>query len=406
MHALPPRLPVQQIWDHIIAFLAHSRDDLLACSATCRAFVLASQPHLFHDIVFLPPALAGDFHDWRTARGYDEAAACHRLCEILVESPHLIRYIRRIKVHLDAQLLTRLAAIPLSNVRQVYLRNAAFSMAEDTLPHLARQLVGLPSVQQVRIWTTPRTPALLTTILGDGSARLRSSRMFCVAFLGDIAAVQPVAQRSPITELRLDSSAQLSDWFAQPGCPLDLNRLTDVYIHESMSTNLRKILYAVGNTIQRLRLAALDTEDLDLNSFHALTELVIYIGDPEDDLPDVETALAHLDDHNNIHTITLEIAPFFPIDAPVDTFQALDAAIAARTMSSLRHFVARFVGPGEDRPSDEVGILRSLFPRIYAKGILVVAVLDDAGEMADQDSDEDGGAGDFEMWEDADLDTA
>ncbi|KAJ7681307.1 hypothetical protein B0H17DRAFT_1205976 [Mycena rosella] len=217
MPALPPRLPVQEVCDHIIAFLAHSRDDLLACSATCRAFVPASQSHLFHDIGFLPPARAGDFDDWYTARGYDEAAACHRLCEILVESPHLIRYIRRIKVHLDAQLLTLLAAIPLSNVREVHLRNAAFPVAEDTLPHLARQLVGLPSVQRVRIWTTPQTSVFLTTILGDGSARLRSIRVFCVAFLGDIAALQPVAQRSPVTELRLDSSVQLGDCFAQPG---------------------------------------------------------------------------------------------------------------------------------------------------------------------------------------------
>ncbi|KAJ7681308.1 hypothetical protein B0H17DRAFT_1205977 [Mycena rosella] len=164
-----------------------------------------------------------------------------------------------------------------------------------------------------------------------------------------------------------------------------------------MSRNLRKILYAAGNTIQRLKLAALDTEDLNLNSFHALTELVMYIGDPEDDLPDVETALTHLDDHNNIRTITVEIAPFPPIGVSIDMFHALDAAIAARTMSSLRNFVARFDGPGEDWPSDEVGILRSLFPRIYAKDILVVAVSDDAGGMADQDSDEDDEGGDFEM---------
>ncbi|KAJ6601728.1 hypothetical protein DFH09DRAFT_499774 [Mycena vulgaris] len=377
MHVLvPDSLPVQELWDHIIRFLTDSRKDLLACSATCCSFTPAAQSHLFRDIALIPPPIDDDVDDWAGLPKYDEVATCRRLCNILLESPHLIPYIRRIEVSLTVELLTPIIGIPLSNLREVYLRNPSFAGIDATLPPLAQQLVGLPSVERVQIWTPPQALAFFTTVFASRSVQLRSLRFFCVVFSGgctcDPAPIQPVAQRSPITELRLDTSLQFGDWFVQPGCPFDFSGLTDVYLHESIGPNLCLILHAARSTIQRLRVARADITKLDLSAFPALKKLGIYMGDPEVDLKAVERSLARLNDQNYIHTIALEFVEFDDTDETNAAFHSFDAALAARTMPSLQTVEVSFAGTKEERPPNEAAVLRSCFPLIEAKGILDV----------------------------------
>ncbi|KAJ7141941.1 hypothetical protein C8R43DRAFT_586180 [Mycena crocata] len=373
MRASPPTcLPVQELWDHIISFLAASREDLLACSSVCWSLAPASQSHLFSEIVFLPAVANGAFgEDTTRILKYDEVAACLRLCRILRESPHLIHYIRCIKVHLDPRILTPLTAIGLSNLREIYLRKPDYEPATDGLAQLAQRLLGLPTVERVRVWAPPQSTSFFDALFAGGSTQLKAIHIFCMALLGSTEVVRPVAQRSPITDLRLDMSLNMGDWFVQPGCPLDFSGLRNVYLHDCMKPSLLAILHRARHTIQHLRLSAMDIVNLDLNAFPALTQLTISMSDPEDLLPDVATALARLNDENSIRTIALEI-PAWGVTPRL--FGDFDTALAVRSMSSLDKLEVWLEDTTEEdeRPNDEPAFIRTLFPRMHAKNMLVV----------------------------------
>ncbi|KAJ7886058.1 hypothetical protein B0H13DRAFT_2342962 [Mycena leptocephala] len=134
---------------------------------------------------------------------------------------------------------------------------------------------------------------------------------------------QPLARHSAITEWHLDSSHQFGDWSVQPGCPLDLTGLRDVYIHQPTNTNF------------------LDNfANIAVNALHALTSL-------------------RYADQNDLQTIARETEMFRSTGEGDEAFHSLDTVLAARPMSSLRKVEAWFCASDEDRHSGEATVLRS-----------------------------------------------
>ncbi|KAJ7495159.1 hypothetical protein FB451DRAFT_1477727 [Mycena latifolia] len=349
MQSLPPAcFPVQELWDHVISFLIDSSADLSACSTTCRSLTPAAQSraHIFYDVVLLPSAAELYFDGVQPHQEDSGAVArCDRLCAVLLRSPHLTPYIRRITLSCTIELLTPVVAIQLPNLREVYLSlyhgTPPSLQDEDPLARLAQKLVGLPSVERASIWSMAQRVAFFATALGGGRSQLRSISLVCPTLVDSSTAIQPLPQRgSPLTELHLVGPAQLCD---------------------------------SRSTIRRVRLDQITVADLDLNVFDKLIDLVTYTDDPEDGMPNLEMALARLNDQNNIEKITLKISALATDTAP-SVFHSLDSALAARRMTFLQQFVACFIGVAVNRPADEEGILRSYFPLLDDHGLLVVSM--------------------------------
>ncbi|KAJ7495064.1 hypothetical protein FB451DRAFT_1213257 [Mycena latifolia] len=388
MQSLPPAcLPVQELWDHVISLIG-SRVDLSACSTTCRSLTPAAQSHLFYEVDLLWGASDMHFADVHPDRADPGVVArCDRLCTVLLRSPHLMPYIRSLSLSGTVELLTRVVAIQLPNLRKLHLgmyRGAPLApQEEDTLARLAQKLVGLPSVERVSIWSVAQRVAFFATVFVGRSPQLRSISIECHTLVDSPTSIQPVAKRaSLITELTLAGPAQLCDWLAHPGCGLDLSRLTYVEITEGVSHSfmthtfspkLQSTLYGAHRTIRQVRVDQTTVLDLDLNLFDRLTGLFIYTNDPTVGMPSVETALVRLNDQNNIERITLELE-ISAIAADTTPFHRVDASLAARRMTSLQQFVVCFVGGAVNRPEDEEGILRSYFPLMEARGLLAVSV--------------------------------
>ncbi|KAJ7496544.1 hypothetical protein FB451DRAFT_197788 [Mycena latifolia] len=151
MALLPPGLPIQEIWDHILDFI-DGYLDLRSCALASRSFTSRTQYHLFHDIVFArpgPKAIAN--------QAYDEVAACNRLGSILAASPHLARHIRRIHIPFCMDVLTHVRGMRLPRLREIEFctsTSRAFTSVDDPAfanLDLAHGLIALPSIRRVGI---------------------------------------------------------------------------------------------------------------------------------------------------------------------------------------------------------------------------------------------------------------
>ncbi|KAK6980935.1 hypothetical protein R3P38DRAFT_3465532 [Favolaschia claudopus] len=117
-----PCLPVLELWDHIIDLTP--ADAQKAMSLACRSFVPPAQRNLFREISIHDDAWVWQEGSCRMISGaLTGLQLATRLASLLSSAPHLLTYIRELK--LDSrheECYTILAAIPWSNLRALFLQ--------------------------------------------------------------------------------------------------------------------------------------------------------------------------------------------------------------------------------------------------------------------------------------------
>ncbi|KAJ7267962.1 hypothetical protein C8J57DRAFT_1326283 [Mycena rebaudengoi] len=361
-------LPVQELWDRIISFLADSVSSLHSICLVARFLTPSAQSHLFRHITFEPPE-----SDVDEADEYDKTAHCHNLCSILATSPHLKPFIRSVSVPLTSETIAPLAQIDLPNLRDVQFLCEEDAQLDDTVTGPAQALISLLSIRRVEIIfkSTPQSvqPFFLPTLFASCTPALTSLSFRCP----DIAPVPSTdftLPRPSITELHVEQSPQVMDWLVSG--PFDLTQLQDIGVLDCMSTPFVSLLYGAKQSVRRLMLTPADIACLDLSQFSALKTLVIHSPTPEDDFAD-EAALSGIaSPHPTLQRITVEVGVFYSEDAE-DVLKRLDSALASCALPSLMELEVSVLPLEEEEAVEDVEVfVRDLFPRMSEKGVLRV----------------------------------
>lgn len=123
--ATPPALEVQEICDYICNFLHQSPTDLRASSLVSPMFTSSAQHHLFH----VMDLTSGGWYTSQSTRAT-------RLCRILHNSPHLIRFIRRLSINFEQDGLV-LVQVHLTHVETIVLGTSLTTCPPNSALHLA-----------------------------------------------------------------------------------------------------------------------------------------------------------------------------------------------------------------------------------------------------------------------------
>ncbi|KAJ7436427.1 hypothetical protein FB451DRAFT_1454751 [Mycena latifolia] len=182
MHLLPPRSP----------------SDLKACAVIARSWTSAAQSHIFNKLLIRDPP-------WNDL--------WPRLQEVLRVSPHLIRYIRRLRLlsdELSLEVFSTICDFPYINLRSVL-----------SLPTLARVVLASYFI----------TPAIFLQMWERCSPTIRHLVLSCHFHLSSPEAIVSVDY--------------LRDWLMHDLCPSDFSRL-----------KLLSFWYAHGAVLRSARFAA------------------------------------------------------------------------------------------------------------------------------------------------------
>ncbi|KAJ6522766.1 hypothetical protein DFH09DRAFT_1286770, partial [Mycena vulgaris] len=254
----PPVPDVPELWYHILAFLRGRTSDLKSLALVSRTFCSAAQSVLFYDIDLEPSRLEKEENDGSliSLKTEDFDAACRRLGAVLAESPHLVKYIRRLKVTLTSGVLAELSSMGLTSLRDIAINFLNYRV-DEALVGALHDFIGLPSIRAVELGL-------------DVSARIFSGPISHLTSLSFIRVRQFTPEleslpnstgegRPEIKTLVLHGSAALDDWLVHPKCPFNLTRLVDVDISVGvgrMSAKRLQLLHAARLTIERLTLVA------------------------------------------------------------------------------------------------------------------------------------------------------
>ncbi|KAJ7454322.1 hypothetical protein B0H11DRAFT_2244976 [Mycena galericulata] len=200
----------------------------MACAgATQREFAF-----LFHSIAIRP---SRNFLR-RIGRPFifplNEVASCRRLQALLAESPHLIRYIRRIEITLHEDVIAEILAM------ELLLESIQFRTGTETF---------LAEVDDRAARANPPAP------LGYQTSR--------AAFHLPGARISHAAK---ITSLRLVHPPTIARWLLDADCPFDLTALTHPDVSSSMCPEVAQILKTASGTLRHLTLAPDSCVDLRL----------------------------------------------------------------------------------------------------------------------------------------------
>ncbi|KAJ7023380.1 hypothetical protein C8F04DRAFT_1134624 [Mycena alexandri] len=315
--APPPGFHVQDVWDHIIDFLADSEEALKSCA--------------------LP-------------RKTDHASG--RLSAALSASPHLISFIRILHLSFRTEILAPMCALGLTHIEEIL-----FEQWGQQLLHpfeYAQKLVALPSVKRVEISTG-------LSCLPPGGELTTLARMF----------------RDPSPQLEtldLPGFSMLFESgifeFIHPGCPFDLSHLETVRMHTAGNPAITKILGLYRSTLKHLDYLPLHA-DCDLGQFPSLTHLKLCGG--ADELADIARHILkfNLPKQNCIETLSIRL-----IDKEDGHIGRLDATLSE--MPALRKVeIIREIDPWDSPEKDEKeekDLLQEAFPKLVARGVLAVVV--------------------------------
>ncbi|KAJ7433992.1 hypothetical protein FB451DRAFT_1470381 [Mycena latifolia] len=295
--------------------------DLRSTSLVSRTLCAASQPHLFHTVSF-----------W-----WDNGHSAQRLHRLLESSPHLIPYIRQLDVPLRAAVLTELADVRFSGLREIQLGRAHNSSCPMTL---AQQLIsGLPLLRKLTLLGVVRPFA----DFGDFFHNLPSSIDALHFDASMLTGTEPTApfhgQRLQIKELKLVHSRRLGDWLAHPSMPFEFSQLQRIEITEECTHAISHILDCARLSIAHLSMPAdVIAEDQDLSRFPALNklEITMYEENTENKRPRADPAV----------------------------IREIDIAIATTPMPVLGHVEVEFTVSVSEQ---EVDLWQTYFPRLAGK---------------------------------------
>ncbi|KAJ7159453.1 hypothetical protein C8R46DRAFT_1354188 [Mycena filopes] len=142
-------LQIPELCEHITTHLGSSTD-LRTCALLTKTFTFAAQRRLFHDIILDPRCRT--FYELypSSASASAEDDACRRLCLVLKATPHLLPFVRRLRVTCGAEAaVERLATVQFPNLDEVvFYRGHGGTLEESTLAAM-RSIIGLPTIRRV-----------------------------------------------------------------------------------------------------------------------------------------------------------------------------------------------------------------------------------------------------------------
>ncbi|KAJ7856032.1 hypothetical protein B0H13DRAFT_1902818 [Mycena leptocephala] len=367
-----PALEVQEICDYICDFLHESPADLRAISLVSLVFTSSAQHHLFH----VMDLTSGG---WYTS----QATRATRMCRILHNSPHLIRFIRRLSINFEQDGLVQLAQVHLTHVETIVLGTSRTQCPPKSALSLAAPLIAAPSdldslctlfhqrtsffdqISLDNVDVVDRTPAIL---IAEGSRTL---------------------QKIMVKGFEIQQSRD-SGWLVHPLCPFDLSTLIDISIWCATSPGIITIMDSARSSLHSLRIDARKaTSDFALAEFPALRSLDIFSG--FGGATHVANLLASVSVGSTaqlpLEHLTIRVTFLGTLDD--ESFLRLDAAIARLRAPQLRNvhlLVSKSGIPWRGVSSARFVVmvrgLRALFPHSNARGCLALSYIDGGGAKA------------------------
>ncbi|KAJ7084920.1 hypothetical protein C8R44DRAFT_894030 [Mycena epipterygia] len=357
----PPALEVQEICDYICDFLHESPTALRASSLVSPVFTSSAQHHLFH----VMDLTSGG---WYTS----QATRATRMCRILHNSPHLIRFIRRLSINFDQDGLVQLAQVHLTHVETIVLGTSLTTCPPNSALSLVAPLIAAPSVRSIR---------LLSIVFQDlgGLCTLFHQRtsFFDQISLDNVDVIDRTPAR-PIAEERGTLQKIMVKGF-------EIQQSRDPRIWCATSRGIIAMMYSARSSLHSLRIDAREAKsEFALAEFLELRRLDVFSGfggaAPAANLlasvsvgSTAQLALEHL---------TIRITFLGTLDD--ESFLRLDAAISRLRAPQLRtvHLLVSktgipWRGVSSARFVAMVQGLQALFSHSNARGWLALSCIDD-----------------------------
>ncbi|KAJ7129952.1 hypothetical protein C8R46DRAFT_1363034 [Mycena filopes] len=145
-------LQIPELCDHITTHLG-SCTDLKTCALPTKTFAFAAQRQLFHDIILVSHSKTLYEPDPRSggeSSRYAEVGLCQRFCGVLKTTPHLLPFVRRLRVGYCADaVVEQLATVQFPNLKEVvFSRGRGGTLQQNTLIAM-RSIIGLPTIRRV-----------------------------------------------------------------------------------------------------------------------------------------------------------------------------------------------------------------------------------------------------------------
>ncbi|KAJ7110261.1 hypothetical protein C8R43DRAFT_1139410 [Mycena crocata] len=370
-----PALDVQELCDTISDFLGETWD-LKSCALVSPPFTRAAQRHLFHDILLNRGCL--DIDDVSTLEWYDEAAACRRLFGILEASPHLIPYVRRLRVALERDTLQALSTVTFSNLREVIFHRRAGGAAEENTIALAARLLSSPFIHRVGLMGTIFSGKHdLQRLFRDCPATMASLLLHHV-IVRDAEKPTALPQRRKIETLHIKASySDDISWLHDSASPFNISGLVDLTYRAKLTPDVRKLLEQSRRSIRRLSVDAqyaanemyADTRQPELLArFPALTQLTLACNAREPG--DAETLLVALPPVNSLQSLKLELKNARHFDQ--QALMSLGVSCANLDCTTVVVYVRRVAAGGDVGPMADA--IKAAFKDLVDKGRLEVLV--------------------------------
>ncbi|KAK7018218.1 hypothetical protein R3P38DRAFT_3360037 [Favolaschia claudopus] len=364
-----PGLPLPELWEVIIGFIPPLLNDLNTVSLVCRSFSSPAQRRLFNEITI------GDHRFGEIDGVHPLEPRARRLIDVLNESPHLIAYIRSLRIYSGSQAAYR----ALGTISWSHLINLTF---EFTPPWSAladiQKLVRTPSLRSLHTYYDEQewSEEALFGVLSCCSENLEELELEIIAdetssFRGpELPRLRPV-----LRSLTLGTDGPLPDFIHEA---FDLTRLRSLSWHGSRSTALDRLFLRYGSTVEILILPGGLSANPHANfnfgrSFTSLTYLQVKF--TYNCFDAINETLAHLSPSNCLATLRFDILAALIHDYNFKPWATEFEDITLARLGALRRlemaFVPKYI-PGDEQDSPE--LFRPFFPRLDEKDLLFLCV--------------------------------
>ncbi|KAJ7629241.1 hypothetical protein DFH06DRAFT_722779 [Mycena polygramma] len=311
---------------------------------------------------------------------YDEPRAAMRLSAVLEASPHLIPYIRRMRLSLEVGVLKPLSQFEFPNLYDLVFHRRQGGAANEETTSLAARLIGTPSITRVGLIATifdnmhdmgrlfeKNTPALQTIHLHQLEVTNASTE-------GETTSLS----RPKIKTLQWAWQWQSDPvYILDPLLPFDLSALTDLTFGTHLSPPITKLIEKTRRTLTHLTVDAQDLvgedssnrQPLFLAHLPALTHLTIVCTGHE--LADAETLLGGLSPQHHLESLELQIKKVRKLNE--EQMRPIAAAcMSLHDACVVTVWVRRFASSADD--TDAGALVRTVFAELKKGGRLRVVV--------------------------------
>ncbi|KAJ7660110.1 hypothetical protein DFH06DRAFT_390744 [Mycena polygramma] len=274
-------LEIQEICDLVCSFLPASRycGDLYTSALISPIFTSSAQRHIFRRVALSTSFISGRSEAGRLARS---------LRSTLLESPHLIRYIRDLNIDADpdADITMLLTAVRFTHLETfaLYGRTDSDDSPDISILSLTASIIALPSIRDIGLCALNLDMASFRALFQQHTTGLG---VVSLAFI-KISDLPPLADVPPNNTTRLKTTKLQffgypappdPAWLLHPCCPLDFSTLEDLAMYCETSPSHITVMREAQSSIRALRINASETTPaFTLGDLPALTTLDIFGG--------------------------------------------------------------------------------------------------------------------------------